>query len=132
MTNKRRKYTFNWLDRLYYIGKGDDQLPFKWRQLTPFNTLIYSMLLWPVAFSIILWYPSNQLKIIYTLCIICVIISLYDWPLEKYYFTPEREQAYFRRYPQRRQISVKVMPWLPITILLTNIAILWFLIYLLR
>lgn len=90
------------------------------------------MLLWPVAFSIILWYPSNQLKIIYTLCIICVIISLYDWPLEKYYFTPEREQAYFRRYPQRRQISVKVMPWLPITILLTNIAILWFLIYLLR
>jgi len=128
MAHKRRKYNFNWIDRLYYIGKGDDQLPFKWRQLTPFNTLIYSILLWPVAFSVILWHSSDPLKSIYVLGVFCVIIFLYGWVLE----TPEREQAYFRRYPQRRQISVKVMPWLPITILLTNIAILWFLAYLLR
>lgn len=132
MTNKRRKYKFNWIDHLYYIGKGDDQLPFMWRQLTPFNTLIYSMLLWLVAFSVILWHSSDSLKSIYALGIFCVIIFLYDWVLEKYYFTPEREQAYFRRYPQRKQSGVKVMPWLPITILLTNIAILWFLAYLLR
>lgn len=132
MTNKRRKYKFNLIDRLYYIGKGDDQLPFKWRHLTPFNTLIFSILLWPVAFSVILWHSSDPLKSIYALGIFCVIIFLYDWVLEKYHFTPEREQAYFRRYPQRRQLSLKVMPWLPITILLGNIAILWFLIYLLR
>lgn len=128
MTDKRRKYKFNWLDRLYYMGVNYG--PARWPM--PFEALLYSILMWPVALSVIFWVSSDKQKIFYTLCIICVIISLYDWPLEKYHFTPEREQAYFRRYPQRRQLSLKVMPWLPITILLGNIAILWFLIYLLR
>ncbi len=128
----QRKYKFNWLDHLYYIGRGSDQVPLEWSWLTPFYTLVNSILMWPMAFYIILWHSSDQPKTIYTLCIVLVIILFYGWPLEKYHFTPEREQVYFRRYPQMRQISVKVMPWLPITILLTNIAILWFIIYLLR
>lgn len=125
----RRKYKFNWLDHLYYFGMGNDEMPLNWRHLTPFYVSVNSILIWPVAFSVILWHESDPLKSIYTFGIFCVIISLYDWPLKKYHFTPEREQAYFRQYPQRRQISVKVMPWLPITIYVGNIAILWFIIY---
>lgn len=82
-------------------------------------------------FCIIFWAKSDEQKIICMTFWIAAIL-FYQWPLGKYRFTPEREQAYFRRYPQRRQLSLKVMPWLPITILLGNIAILWFLIYLLR
>lgn len=129
---QRRKYKFNWLDHLYYFGRGNDEMPLNWRHLTPFYVLVNSILLWPLPFSVILWYKSDQTKMIYTLVIVCVITCLYDWPLEKYHFTPEREQAYFRQYPQRRQLSEKVMPWLPITIYLANIAILFFLAYLLR
>ena len=131
MSAKKRTYKFNWLDHLYYIGKGCDKLPYEWTLLTPFHVVMFSILMWPLMFCIIFWAKSDEQKIICMTFWIAAIL-FYQWPLEKYRFTPEREQAYFRLYPQRRQLSLKVMPWLPIKILLGNIAIWWFLIYLLR
>lgn len=124
MTDKRCKYKFNWLDHLYYFGMGNDEMPLNWRHLTPFYVSVNSILIWPVAFYVILWHESDPLKSIYTLGIFCVIISLYDWPLEKYHFTPERERTYFRSHPQRKHISANTVWWLSLTITLTNFVLL--------
>lgn len=124
---QRRKYKFNWLDHLYYMGVnyGSTRLPM------PFDALVYSVLMWPMMFSIIFW-ASDDVQEIICMTLYFVVILFYDWPLRKFRFTHERERAYFRRYPQRKEHSVILHFWLPITIYLANIAILFFLAYLLR
>lgn len=116
----QRKYKFNWLDHLYYMGEGRqvDRWPM------PFEALLYSILMWPVALSVIFWVSSDKQNIIYTLCIFVVIILFYERPLKKYWFTPKREKAYFRRYPQRKHISANTLWWLSLTITLTNFVLL--------
>lgn len=122
----QRKYKFNWFDHLYYIGKGSRQAPSRWPM--PFETLLYSLLMWPWAFSVIFWASGDLQKIVCFLCGI-VVILFYDLPLKKYLFTPERKQAYFCRYPQRKHYSMKVLFWIPFTMYITNIVILGFVFY---
>lgn len=121
----QRKYKFNWLDHLYYMGEGRqvDRWPM------PFDALVGSILLWIPAFSVIFWTSSDKQNIIYTLCIFVVIIIFYERPLKKYWFTPERGRAYFSRYPQRKHISTNTLWWLSLTIYLTNIVILGLVLY---
>lgn len=126
---QRRKYKFNWIDHLYYIGKGGCPVPSRWPM--PFETLLFSILMWPIAFSIIYW-PSDGVPIIICMTLYIFIVLFYDWLLRKYRYSPERERAYFRRYPQQKEHSVIVLFWLPITMLLGNIAILGFVVYLFR
>lgn len=45
MTDKRRKYKFNWLAHLYYFGMGNDEMPLNWRHLTPFYVSVNSILI---------------------------------------------------------------------------------------
>ena len=125
MTDKRCKYKFNWLDHLYYMGVNYG--PARWPM--PFDALLYSILMWPVALSVIFWVSSDKRKIFYTLCIFVVILLFYERPLKKYWFTPERERAYFRSYPQRKHISANILWWLSLTIYLTNIVILGLVLY---
>lgn len=79
--------------------------------------------MWPLVLAVIFWASSERQRIV-CMALYIVIILLYDWPLEKYRFTPERARAYFRRYPGRAQCSVAVLFLLPIAILLANIALL--------
>lgn len=122
---QRRKYKFNWLDHLYYMGVNHG--PERWPM--PFEALAGSVLLWTVALSGIFWYPDNKQNINYTLCIFAVIILFYERPLKKYWFTPERERAYFRRYPRRKHISHNTLWWLSLTINLTNFVLLGLVLY---
>lgn len=118
MTDKRRKYKFNWLDRLYYMGVNYG--PARWPM--PFEALVYSVLMWPFVFILIA--SKNEQTLFYTLGIFIVILLFYERPLKKYWFTPERERAYFRRYPQRKHISFNTVWWLSLTITLTNFVLL--------
>lgn len=117
---QRCKYKFNWLDRLYYMGVNYG--PARWPM--PFEALVGSILMWPVALSVIFWVSSDEQTFFCTLGIFVVILLFYERPLKKYWFTPERERAYFRSYPQRKHISVNTVWWLSLTITLTNIVLL--------
>lgn len=124
---QRRKYNFNWLDHLYYMGVnyGSSRWPM------PFEALICSILMWPFVFILIFWVKSDE-QMIGWLLFGCVAFFFSDWPFKKFLFTPKRERAYFRRYPQRKHISYNTLWWLSLSITVSNIAILGFVIYLLR
>lgn len=110
----QRKYKFNWLDHLYYMGEGRqvDRWPM------PFDALVGSILMWPFEFILIA--SRDEQTFFCTLCIFVVILLFYDRPLKKYWFTPKRERAYFRSYPQRKHISANTLWWLSLTITLTK------------
>lgn len=126
MSAKKRTYKFNRFDHLYYMGVNYG--PARWPM--PFDALVGSILMWPFVFFLIAL-KDEQIFFFCTLCIFVIITLFYERPLKKYWFTPERERAYFRRYPQRKHISVNTVWWLSVTITLTNIVVLLLLIYLL-
>lgn len=115
---QRHKYKFNWLDRLYYMGVNYG--PARWPM--PFEALLYSILMWPFVFILIA--SRDEQTFFCTLGIFVVILLFYERPLKKYWFTPERERAYFRSHPQRKHISFNTVWWLSLIITLTNIVLL--------
>ena len=119
----KRKYKFNWLDYLYYMGVNYG--PARWPM--PFEALVCSVLMWPFVFILIA--SRNEQTLFCTLGIFIVILLFYERPLKKYWFTPERERAYFRSHPQRKHISANTLWWLSLTIYLTNIVILGLVLY---
>lgn len=124
----QRKYKFNWLDYLYYMGANCG--PTRWPK--PFEALIYSILMWwPFVFALIFWGVSGEQLIGWLLYVGVVFLSLFSgWPLKKYWFTPERERAYFRRYPHRKYISLNTVWWFSVTITVTNIIAMFLVLYL--
>lgn len=82
MTNKRRKYKFNWLDHLYYMGVNYG--PARWPM--PFEALIYSILMWPFVFIMILLYKRDE-PVIGLLFVVCMglFFHFYDWPLKNFF-----------------------------------------------
>ena len=126
MTDKRRKYKFNWLDHLHYMGANCG--PTRWPK--PFEALVCSVLMWPFVFILIA--SRNEQTLFCTLGIFIVILLFYERPLKKYWFTPERERAYFRRYPQRKHISFNTVWWLSLIITSTNVILMFLVLYLLK
>lgn len=95
--------------------------PIRWP--TPFEALICSILIWwPFVFVLTFWGVSGEQLIGWLLYAVVGLLSLFSgWPLKKYWFTPERERAYFRRYPHRKHIRLNTVWWLSLTITATNI-----------
>lgn len=121
MSAKRRKYKFNWLDHLYFMGKGSWRVPLRaWP--TPFEALGWAVVGVPLMFLIL--FVAKSLLTGY-ICIACLIAASFgwEWLVRKYRFTPQREKAYFRRYPDRKQYSIKRLFWIPVAMLLTAFAI---------
>lgn len=121
---QRRKYKFNWLDHLYYMGVNHG--PERWPM--PFEALVYAILMWPFVFILIA--SRDEQTFFCTFCIFAVIILFYERPLKKYWFTPERERAYFRRYPRRKHVSVNTVWGLSLVITATNIIAIFLVLYL--
>ncbi len=125
MSAKKRTYKFNWLDHVYYMGVNYG--PARWPM--PFEALVYSVLMWPFVFILIA--SKNEQTLFYTLGIFIVILLFYERPLKKCWFTPERERAYFRRYPQRKHTSANTLWWLSLVITATNVIAIFLVLYLL-
>lgn len=104
----RRKYKFNWLDHLYYMGKHTVDLRVWFHLmlvlfLPPLGLLIFCV----ICFLSERTY--NKVIIRVSICSICALTVVFyaNWLLKKLRFTPQRERAYFRRYPQKKDIYFK-------------------------
>ena len=90
----RRKYKFNWIDHLHYMGKGC------WYRFTPLQALFWSFVGSPLLWLILLLSSSTIEATFYFACLIALAFGV-EWLLNKYRLTPERERSYYRRYPKR-------------------------------
>lgn len=104
----QRKYRFNWLDHLYYMGKHAVGLRVWFHLmlvlfLPPLGLLIFCV----IYFLSVRTY--NEVIIRVSICSICALAVVFyaNWLLKKHRFTPQRERAYFRRYPQKKDIYFK-------------------------
>lgn len=91
----QRKYKFNWLDHLHYIGKSS------WRVHTRWTTPLAAVATWLLWFPLLLLIVFNSTSAEAAWCFIACLITVAfgsEWLLEKYRFTPERERVYFRRW----------------------------------
>ncbi len=104
MQKFRRKYKFNALDHIYYMGRDTWRLPLRWWP-TPLQAVVIAVFVTPMTFlaAFIEGVAGTALFV----AALAVFIG-FEWPLERYRFTPERERAYFRRYPERKRYR----PWL--------------------
>ena len=126
MSAKRRKYEFNVIDYLWYMGKDSWRVPLS-RWPTPFESIVWSVVLWTALFLgtiFVVLSPEYAESIIVTFLIAGFIACFrYEAYLEKHRFTPLREKAYFRRYPERRHYSRWVLFFIPVIVLLLSSAI---------
>lgn len=103
MTDKRRKYKFNWLDHLYYMG-NDVVVWSVWFYFELFFVGVPLLLLLLCVGVMVIKQTVNAPLIyisIYAACALAVVLYSKRW-LKIHRFTPERERAYFRCYPQRK------------------------------
>lgn len=117
----KRKYKFNWLDYLYYMGRGTPGLDVWFYFLLVPRTLPTVLLLLCVYTMLIeqSFNPALMRMSIYA-AFALVVIHYCNWLLKKYRFTPQREQAYFRRYPQRKHYKWSLIYWICIGLYLTG------------
>lgn len=104
----KRKYKFNWLDHLYYLGKYSVGVRVWFYLLlvlfAPPLTLLLICLIHILADQ---KYNATIMQVsIYSTCALAVIFGS-NWLLKKRRFTPQRERAYFRRYPERKDVNYK-------------------------
>ncbi len=107
MSVKKRTYKFNWLDHLYYLGKYTAVGMGVWCNLmVALSGLPLTLLLFCLIHMLAdQKYNATIMQVsIYSTCALAVIFCS-KWLLKKHRFTPERERAYFRRYPQRKNYS---------------------------
>lgn len=105
---QRRKYRFNWLDHLYYMGKHTFDLGV-WVHL------MFVLFMPPLTLLIlcVIYFLSertyNEVIIRVAICSICALAVIFyaNWLLKKHRFTPQRERAYYRRYPQKKDTNFK-------------------------
>ena len=103
----QRKYKFNRLDHLYYTGKGGPAQWSLWLYIECFFVLPPLVLLLVCATVMVREQRVNAALVILSICAACALaFVLYSKSLlEKRRFTPQRERAYFRRYPGRKYYS---------------------------
>lgn len=103
----QRKYKYNWLDHLYYTGKGGSAQWSLWFYIEGFFILTPLVLLSLCMIVMVGEQTVNTVLLRTAILAACVLAAvLYSkWLLKKHRFTPERERAYFRRYPQRKYYS---------------------------
>lgn len=103
----QRKYKFNWLDRLYYTGKGGPAIWSMWFYVECFFVLPPLILLLLCMVVMVREQTVNAVLVGISICATCALaaILLSKRFLEKHRFTPQRERAYFRRYPGRKNYS---------------------------
>lgn len=100
---QRHKYKFNWIDHLYYTGK-DVAVWSVWFYFESFFVLVPLVLLLLCVGVMLIKQTANAALIhisIYAACALAVVLYSKRW-LKIHRFTPERERAYFRCYPQRK------------------------------
>lgn len=104
MRQRRRKYRFNIIDHLHYVA-GWERLHYnvilKCREFqTPLvDVLFVAVPVLALPFSV--FFPTIYSLFAFLLSGFAVV-SLVNYLLDKYRFTPARERAYYRRYPQRK------------------------------
>ena len=105
----QRKYKFNWLDHLYYLGKYTAVNMGVWSNLMLALSMLPLTLLLMCLIHILADQKYNATIMqmsIYSTCALAVIFCS-NWLLKKLRFTPQRERAYFRRYPERKDVNYK-------------------------
>ncbi len=117
---QRRKYKFNWLDHLYYMGMSSWRVHTRWPK--PLDAVAMSVLWLPLYLLIVYRSASLEAAMFFIAGLIAVAFGS-EWLLGKYRFTPECERVYFRRYPQRKHYSVKVLFWIPVVLYLLTMSI---------
>lgn len=124
----KRTYRFNWLDHLYYTGKGCPAQWSVWFYVESFFVSTPLALLILCAVAMLIDQSWNTALICVAICAGCVlaIISYSGWLLRKRRFTPQREKAYFRHYPKRKNYCNTLIS---IGAFLTNSLLVGFLIY---
>lgn len=103
----KRKYKFNRLDHLYYTGKGGPAVWSMWFYIECFFVLPPLVLLLLCTTVMVREQTVNTVLAILSICGACALaVVLYSKRLlEKRRFHPQRERAYFRRYPRRKYYS---------------------------
>lgn len=103
----KRKYKFNWLDHLYYAGKGDPAVWSMWFYIKCFFILPPLILLLLCTVVMAMEQTVNSVLVILSILAACAlaVVLFSKRLLEKRRFTPQRERAYFRRYPRRKYYS---------------------------
>lgn len=103
----KRTYKFNRLDHLYYTGKGGPAVWSMWFYVECFFVLPPLILLLLCTVVMVMEQTINAVLIVLSICAACAlaIVLLSKKLLEKHRFTPQRERAYFRRYPRRKYYS---------------------------
>lgn len=105
----QRKYKFNWLDHLYYLGKYTAGGVEVWCNLMLALSMLPLTLLQFCLIHILAdqKYNATIMQVsIYSTCALAVIFCS-NWLLKKLRYTPQRERAYFRRYPERKDVNYK-------------------------
>ena len=109
MSQRKRKYRFNIIDHLHYVAGWErlhNYYPKYREHITPLeDVLFFAVPVIALPFSI--FSPSIDYLLIFMLSGYAVYL-LMNYLLDKYRFTPARERAYYRRYPQRKN---GLKPW---------------------
>ncbi|WP_336616763.1 hypothetical protein [Bacteroides acidifaciens] len=126
MSAKKRTYKFNWLDHLHYMGRSSWRVDTRWPK--PLESVATSLLWFPLFLLIVFKSTSAEAALFFIACLIAVAFGS-EWLFGKYRFTPEREKAYFRRYPGRKQYSRKTLFWIPVAMFLTSLTLWGFVFY---
>ncbi len=119
MSAKRRKYKFNAIDYLWYMGKDSWRVPLSmWPSPSVAFAInrVFGISLSVGAFFIFLS-PQYGESIFVTFWILGVIayFSVESY-LKKHRFTPLHEKAYFRRYPERKNTSMWLLILIPLIV----------------
>lgn len=103
----KRTYKFNRLDHLYYAGKGGPAVWSMWFYIECFFVLPPLILLLLCTVVMAMEQMVNTVLVISSICAACAlaVVLFSKRLLEKRRFTPQRECAYFRRYPLRKYYS---------------------------
>ena len=116
----KRKYKFSIIDYLYYMGKDIWRIHPRWP--TPLDAVVMSFVGTPLLFLMLFVTSSGLEAVLYMVCFLIGFAS-YEWLLKKYRFTSERERAYFRHYPQRKNYSQKWLFGFPLIMWIISIII---------
>lgn len=125
----KRTYKFNRLDHLYYTGKSGPAVWSMWFYIECLFVLPPLILLLLCMVVTVREQTVNAVLVILSICAACALaVVLFSKKfLEKHRFTPQRERAYFRRYPGRKNYSYPF--FIVIIAFLTNSIFAGFLIY---
>lgn len=105
----QRKYKFNWLDHLYYLGKYTAVGVGVWSNLMLALSVLPLTLLLFCLIHILADQKYNAAIMQVSINSTCALAVIFcsNWLLKKLRFTPQRERAYFRRYPERKDVNYK-------------------------